>query len=142
MMNEYKTELTPDGQERREAILADVLVASATRVQRRRRVRIRLSVAAVVLIAVSIGILMRSGSEEPIARPEPRHKEQRPPEKIITPTVQKDRAIIVEELSTEQLLAQLNEAELSYVVIDGEEILLVPTDFDPWDMSKTVEKKR
>lgn len=143
-MNEpFPDELTPAGRKRRDDILADVLAASNRRRRRRRQTRIALAIGAAALLAGGVPFVMRDGQQDRIARPEPRPEQVRPDQNPSQEPRREDPSpsILVESISDEMLLAQLDEAQLPYLQTGDGEIRLIATDYDPWVLFEPVTER-
>ncbi len=136
-------ELSLAGQIRRETILVDVLAASTRRRSRRRRQQFTLAVTAVLLLTFSLsGLFYRNDDvvmvehNHPTDPPQP----QPLPQPQIQPHVVSTRpTLIVEHLTDERLLAQLDAAELPYLqTVDGD-VRLLGQGADPWHVQSTTD---
>lgn len=133
MNNIPSPDLTPGGQRRRDEILRNVLVASSSRQRRKRHIRAAAVVAALVLLALGIPYaIYLSGTQQfaddtrPLA-PKPLLPQSTDPQPLPEPSM-----VIVETLTDEMLIAQLDEAQLPYLLTGEGEVRLIDTGYDPW----------
>ncbi|MCA9032910.1 MAG: hypothetical protein KDA66_18980 [Planctomycetaceae bacterium] len=138
-MNQPETNnLSAEGETRKERILESVLVASRERLQRRRQLRITVAVSACVL-AVAGAVFWFQHAEQQIVQvpeegPTPHHVVESPPDPVLVQeSMDEDSALVVNELTDEMLLAQLDAAGLPFVELSNGDVRLMDTGITPWE---------